>query len=130
LEIVIMSDFAIGNLFLFIAMIGGAAGQLLLKQTMTVLGKPTAGIAGIASMPWSLGLPSGLLAMACLVASFTFWLLSLTRLDLSYAYTMACGSAAFVAVLSVVFLGETFSLRMAAGIALIVAGSALLVPVR
>jgi multidrug transporter EmrE-like cation transporter len=125
-----MSDFAIGNLFLFAAMIGGAVGQLVLKQTMTVLGKPTGGIAGIASLPWSLAWPSGVVAMACLVAAFICWLFSLTRLDLSYAYTMACGSAALVAVLSVVFLGEIFSLRMTTGIALIVAGSVLLVPVR
>lgn len=125
-----MSDFAVGNLFLLAAMLGGTAGQVLLKRTVSVLDRPIASVADLAMLPWARIWPSGLLALACVGIAFVCWLASLTRLDLSYAYTMACASAALVALLSVVFLGETISFRMAIGIALVVLGSVLLVPAR
>ncbi len=62
-----------------------------------------------------------------LVAGFLFWMMSLSRLDLSYAYPLACPSALLVAVLS---LGEVVTARMWWGAAMIVLGTVLLVPSR
>ena len=122
-----MSQFWIGNIFLGLSILSGASGQVLLKHIMNLAGpalnwrNPSTLIAPAVS-------PFGILAVALLVASFLLWLASLSRLDLGYAYPLACASALVVALLGVFFLGESLTVRMGLGIVLIVAGTALLVP--
>jgi len=45
-------------------------------------------------------------ALAMIVMAFIFWTLSLSRLELSNAYPIACSSALIVVFFSVLFLGE------------------------
>ena len=63
-----------------------------------------------------------------LVAGFLFWILCLVRLELSYAYPVACSSVLFVSLFSVIFLGETVTPRMWIGTAFILVGLVLLMP--
>jgi uncharacterized membrane protein len=63
-----------------------------------------------------------------IVGGFVFWTLSLTKLNLSYAYPIACSSALLVAFLSAAVLGETVTLKTWMGTLLIVLGTALIVP--
>ena len=72
----------------------------------------------------------GSIALLLLVSGFLFWVLSLTRLDLSYAYPIACSSVLLVALMSAIFLGEAVTLRMWSGTVLILIGIALLTPPR
>jgi uncharacterized membrane protein len=59
-----------------------------------------------------------------------FWLLCLDRLNLSYAYPIACSSVLLVALFSGLFLGETVTLKMWSGTVLILIGIVLLMPAR
>jgi len=70
------------------------------------------------------------IVLVLLVAGFLFWVMSLSRLDISYAYAVACSSALVVTFLGVVFLGETVSYKMWLGTVLIVVGTVLLAPSR
>ena len=65
--------------------------------------------------------------LLCLAGGFCAWIASLSRLDLSYAYTLTCASALIVAALSVVVLGKSVSPRMWLGTILVTAGVGLLV---
>ena len=67
-------------------------------------------------------------AMLLLVAGYTFWVLCLMRLDLSWAYPVACTSVLFVVLFSVLFLGEPLTLKIGMGTVLILAGVILLAP--
>ena len=70
------------------------------------------------------------IVLVLLVAGFLFWVMSLSRLDVSYAYAVACSSALIVTFLGVVFLGETVSPKMWWGTVMIVLGTVLLAPSR
>jgi undecaprenyl phosphate-alpha-L-ara4N flippase subunit ArnE len=63
-------------------------------------------------------------------SGFVCWLQALARLDLSYAYPLACASILVVAVLSWLVLGEPLSIRVWIGTLLVLAGVALLAPGR
>lgn len=121
-----MTSFAFGNLLLFGSMILSALGQVLLKRLMSTAG----GKLDIWGDVLSLASPSRTLAAGgiflVLLGGFMLWALSLARLDLSYAYPMACGSALIVVLFSAIFLGEAVSPRVYFGTILIVAGTALL----
>lgn len=123
-----MSGFWVGNIFLALSVVSGAAAQVLLKHVMNAAGPKPFDWRVPSTLIASGILPLASLALTLLVASFLFWLASLSRLDLSYAYPLACASALIVALLGVFFLGESLTVRMGLGIILIVAGTALLVP--
>src|SRR5690242_14423063 len=57
------------------------------------------------------------LALFLMIVAFLAWLLCLSRLNLSYAYTVACSSALFVSIFSALFLGEIVSARLWLGAA-------------
>jgi drug/metabolite transporter (DMT)-like permease len=122
-----MSQFAVGNMFLGLSVLLGAGAQVVLKRLMLAMGG--GGIQALTPVRlWNDGLLSvATAAGAMLIAGFLFWLASLSRLDLSYAYPVACTSALLVAVFSALFLNETVTLKMIAGTILMVAGAALLV---
>ena len=123
-----MSNFLLGNTYLLLSMLCGAGSQIAFK----VLFNET----GPLSLTWSFlqqissFVKASLLAsaLALLVAAFLFWLMSLSRLDLSYAYPMACSSALIITFFSMIFLGEAVSFRMWCGTLLIVLGVMLLTP--
>jgi drug/metabolite transporter (DMT)-like permease len=71
-----------------------------------------------------------LLIGVMIVAGFIFWTFSLTKLNLSYAYPIACSSALLVALLSAFLLGEAVTVKTWLGTGMIVVGTALLVPVK
>jgi uncharacterized membrane protein len=122
-----MSPFILGNALLFSSIILGAGSQVIFKF--------------IFNKTSSLSLNSGLwnqvsngrmmfflvLGIIMLAAGFLFWMASLTKLNLSYAYPVACGSALLVVAMSAVFLGEAVTSRMWLGALLVAAGTGLLV---
>ena len=122
-----MSQFWQGNLFLALSMLTGASGQVMLKQYLRIVGPVDPSFSSLAGITEK---GSGVLAASAavlLIAGFGFWLASLTRLDLSYAYPIACGSAVIVAIFSALFLHEPLTLRTIVATMIIVAGTGLLV---
>lgn len=123
-----MSRFVTGNVFLLLSMLCAASSQLLLKAVLRGIDPP-----GLAWRSWEPllapdRLGRGAAAMALIVAGFVFWVLCLARLELSYAYPVACSSILIVALLGVLVLGETMTPSAWAGAALIVGGVILLAP--
>lgn len=123
-----MTRFVAGNLFLFLSLVCGSTSQLFLKAVLRDVEPP-----GSSWGSWQPFLtPDRLLrgggAMVLIVAGFGFWVLALARLELSYAYPIACSSILLVALLSAVFLNEPITARMWAGTVLILIGVVLLAP--
>jgi drug/metabolite transporter (DMT)-like permease len=123
-----MTRFVAGNLFLLLSMVCASTSQLILKTVLRDVDPP--------GLTWSSWQPfltperflRGAGAMTLIVSGFAFWVLALARLELSYAYPIACSSILFVALLSAVFLGEPITPKMWAGTVLILIGVALLTP--
>jgi len=125
-----MSRFLVGNLFLLLSVVGATGGHVLLKSVVddvksSGLSWETLQALGTASRLWRGGAGAALVVLA-----FLFWLLALTRLDLSYAYPIACSSLLLVTLFSVVFLGEPVTARIWIGTVLILGGVALLMPAK
>jgi transporter family protein len=125
-----MSKVVAGNVFLGLSILMASVSQILLKALLAGLAQD-AGMMGTAKHLlagprfWRTGLAGVLVA-----GGFACWLMCLSRLDLSYAYPIACGSALLVALMSVVFLGEPVTIKVWIGTLLIMAGTLVLAPVK
>lgn len=122
-----MTPFLYGNLLLLSSIILGAGSQVFFKLTFNETGP----LRFDSSLLDQLGNARIMMFLALgavmLIAGFLFWMASLTRLNLSYAYPVACGSALLVVALSAAFLGEAVTLKMWFGAAFVALGTGLLV---
>ncbi|MFP3903456.1 MAG: hypothetical protein ACLFWB_04350 [Armatimonadota bacterium] len=112
-------DMLIGLAILLVAIALGAAGQLLLKTGVNSLGAdptPLYVLKSFIKKPVILG------GFACYGVSSLFYLVSLSKLDLSYAYPMIALSYVIVAILSYKYLGEGLPFLRIVGIVVIIAG--------
>lgn len=76
--------------YILISVLGGAAGQILLKHGMVAMGEVTLIPREVLHVLWQFGtnffVVGGLALYAC---STVFWLAALSRVDLSFAYPFA-----------------------------------------
>ena len=124
-----MSNFVLGNIYLLLSMIGGAGSQLIIKA---LVNEYPGSLLSLSDLKDFMNVPhfvTTLIGGFMLIAAFICWLLALTKLELSYAYPIACSSVIFVALFSALFLGEAVTPRMYLGTAFIVIGIILLMPV-
>ena len=119
-------SFVIGNIYLLVSILLGAGAQVLFKR---LLGNDGPSEALRVVLPTLIHDRPLAVATACamILSGFWFWMESLSRLPLSYAYPITCGSALFVMALSVVFLGESVTWKALLGAALVVLGATLIV---
>jgi drug/metabolite transporter (DMT)-like permease len=123
-----MQRFVVGNVYLLLSMVSAVSSQILLKALIDEL-QPL--ISGLRELPGAFDGPRSMrlaASLALLVAGYGFWVLSLTRLNLSYAYPIACCSVLVAVLLSVLFLGESVSPRQWIGTVLLLTGAVLLMP--
>ena len=113
----------IAIVYILISVLGGGIGQLLLKRGMTIIGPLTLSIReigsillGLATNPYVVG---GLFVYVC---STVFWLVALSRVDLSYAYPFASLSYVIMLVVSWRLFDENISLLRLLGTATIAVG--------
>jgi drug/metabolite transporter (DMT)-like permease len=125
-----MSRFVVGNLFLLLSVVGATGGHVLLKSVVDDVKSSGLSWETVQALGTASRLLRGGAGAALVVVAFLFWLLALTRLDLSYAYPVACSSLLLVTLFSVIFLGEPVTLRIWVGTVLVLAGVALLMPTR
>ena len=123
-----MSSFAIGNLILIASMLCGAIGQIMIKSVMNAADFSHFSAATLKQFASPDIFLPGSLGAILVVSGFLLWLAALTKLNLSYAYPIACSSVLLVTLMSGLFLGEQLSLRIWLGTALIVLGVLLLLP--
>ena len=122
-----MSNVGSGNAFLLLSILFASGSQVVLKGLFNETGPLSTNGLFLEQLLSEGRFVRLSAALAMVVVAFIFWTLSLSRLDLSYAYAVACSSALVVAFFSVLFLGEAVTTRMWGGIVLIVLGTALLV---
>lgn len=125
-----MSAFWIGNTYLLVGLLCASFSHILFKSIFNDTGPLNLHWSSVYIL-FSYGRGVRVfLALGLLVVGFVLWMMSLSRLDISYAYPIASASALLVTFFSVLFLGEAVSVRSWCGTVLIVLGTALLVPSR
>jgi multidrug transporter EmrE-like cation transporter len=109
-------------LTLFGTVLMGSVGQILVKTGASKLGAEPLGegvlqfILSAAMNPYIVG------GIACWALSTTLWVLTLNRVDLSYAYPALSFGYVIVFLSSWLILEETLTLQRMAGVVLILAG--------
>ena len=123
-----MSKFVAGKFLLLCSMLMGSGSQILIKS---LLNKYQGSLLNIADLKAFVDVPNiitSVISLMMLLLGFVFWILALSKLNLNYAYPIACTSVIFVALFSSIFLGESITLRMSIGTALILVGIIFLMP--
>jgi multidrug transporter EmrE-like cation transporter len=101
----------------------GVAGQLLLKRGMTLMGEQSLSASTITDLGIRLATsPWVILGIAVYVSGTFFWLVALSRVELSFAYPFASLSYVLILASAWAFLGETVSVARLAGVATICLG--------
>jgi uncharacterized membrane protein len=98
-------------------------GQLVIKWRVEKLGALPDGILAKGKALFLFSLDPFVLSgyLSALLASF-FWIAALTKLELSRAYPMMSLAPGLVFLLSLIFLGESYSIGKALGFIFILAG--------
>jgi drug/metabolite transporter (DMT)-like permease len=114
-------------LFISVSICAGVAGQLMLKRGMTILGAQSLSGSSIVDVVLRMALsPWVILGLTIYVAGTFFWLMVLSRIDLSFAYPMTSMSYILIVLSSWYFLGESISPLRIAGVVTIIAGVSLI----
>jgi len=101
----------------------GVIGQLLLKHGMSRMGPLSLGEGNVLSLIWSVFTnPFVILGLACYMGGVLFWLIALSRADLSFVYPFATLSMALIILSSWLIFGESISPTRLVGIVTIAAG--------
>lgn len=109
-------------------MVCGALSQIFIKQLVDRIELTQPSLASLAQFFRPEIFIPGSIGAASLLGGFLLWLACLTRLDLSYAYPIACSSVLLVTLFSTAFLGEPVTLRIWVGTLSILFGILLLLP--
>ena len=89
--------------YIMISVLGGALGQILLKKGMGAMGPLTLSLGKLGEVLWRIGTnPYVIAGLAIYVTGTVFWLVALSRVDLSYAYPFA--SLSYVVMLAAAWL--------------------------
>jgi multidrug transporter EmrE-like cation transporter len=103
-------------IYILISVLGGAAGQVLLKKGMSQLGPLTLQLDQVGNLLLRLGTnPFVILGLLVYGGSTIFWLAALSRVDLSYAYPFASLSYIVMLVASWQIFNENISLLRLVG---------------
>ena len=101
----------------------GVTGQLVLKKAMMGIGVLTPTASAVPSIVMRIALsPLVIAGMSCYVLGSFFWLIALSRVQLSFAYPFASLSYVLIFVATYYFFGETINAWRLAGMAVICLG--------
>ena len=105
----------IAIVYILVAVVGSAAGQLLLKKGMSTMGPITISASQIFNILWRIATnPYVVIGLFIYVCGTLFWLSALSRVDLSYAYPFASLGYVVMLVASWQLFNENISpLRLA-----------------
>lgn len=97
-------------IYILISVLGSAIGQLLLKKGMNTIGALTLSINGLGNVLWRIATnPFVVVGLFIYVISVVFWLVALSRVDLSYAYPFASLSYVIMLIASWWLFNEQIS---------------------
>ena len=85
-----VSKMNLAIVYILVAVLAGAVGQILLKKGMGSMGALTLSFDQLWSILWRIGTnPYVIIGLIIYVCGTVFWLAALSRVDLSYAYPFA-----------------------------------------
>lgn len=109
--------------YILISVISGAIGQVLLKKGMASMGPLTLSVSDLGSLLWRIGTnPHVISGLAIYTGSLVFWLVALSRVELSYAYPFASLSYVIMLVASWQLFNEGVSPLRLLGTAIVCLG--------
>ena len=98
-------------IYIMISVLAGAIGQILLKKGMSSMGPLTLSLEQLWSILWRVGTNLYVIAgLAIYVTGTVFWLMVLSRVDLSFAYPFASLSYVVMLIASLLLFKEDISL--------------------
>lgn len=110
-----------------VCMLLNAAAQLLLKGGMNTIGHFSFSTGNLLPVAFKIiSCPFIFIGLVCYVASFSLWLLVLSRMDVSIAYPLTSIAFILTAIAAAFFFGETLTLAHLIGIVVILFGVFLL----
>jgi drug/metabolite transporter (DMT)-like permease len=110
-------------IYILVAVLASAVGQLVLKKGMSSMGVLTLGTGQLGSiLARIITNPYVLLGLVIYACGTLFWLVALSRVDLSYAYPFVSFSYVVMLVASWLLLNEQISLLRIAGSAVVILG--------
>lgn len=110
-------------IYILISVVGGAVGQIMLKQGMNTIGPLTITAGQFFRMLWVMGTnPYVFSGLAIYVLSVVFWLAALSRVDLSFAYPFASLSYLVMLVASWGLFDEKISVLRLVGTIVVCVG--------
>lgn len=102
--------------YILISVLAGAVGQIMLKRGMSSMGPLTFAFSELGSMLWRIGTnPFVVGGLAIYVSGTLFWLMALSRVELSYAYPFASLSYVVMLIASWLLFREEISVMRLAG---------------
>jgi len=106
----------IAIVYILISVLGGAAGQVLLKKGMSSMGPLTLSVGELFSILWRMATnPYVVLGLSVYLCSTIFWLTALSRVNLSFAYPFASLSYVLMLLVSWQLFKEDISLLRLTG---------------
>ncbi len=113
----------IAVIYILISVLTGAVGQVMLKKGMMSLGPLTLTTKDLISTALKIGTnPFVFFGLAIYVGGIIFWLVALSRVDLSFAYPFASLSYVLMMIASWIFFKENITLYRVAGSIVIILG--------
>lgn len=110
-------------IYILISVVGGAAGQVLLKMGMNSLGPLTLSAGQFLRILWSMATNLYvIIGLAIYMLGVVFWLAAISRVDLSFAYPFASLSYVLMLLVSWGIFGEKISLLRLVGTIVICVG--------
>ena len=109
------SQMSVAIAYILVSVVLGAVGQILLKKGMGSMGPLTLSAGQLGSILWRIVTnPYVVIGLGIYVCGTLFWLMALSRVDLSYAYPFASLSYVVMLVASWQLFSENISpLRLA-----------------
>ena len=97
-------------LYILVSVLAGAVGQIMLKKGMSSMGPLTLSVSELGSILWRIATnPFVIIGLAIYVSGTVFWLVALSRVELSYAYPFASLSYVVMLVASWLLFREDIS---------------------
>ena len=84
------SKMNVAVVYILISVVGGAVGQIMLKKGMSSMGPLTLSASQVGSIVWRMATnPYVVVGLSIYALGTLFWLVALSRVDLSFAYPFA-----------------------------------------
>lgn len=113
----------IAVIYILISVITGAVGQVMLKKGMTTLGPLVISLKEIPPLVLKIAMnPFIFFGLLIYVGGILFWLVALSRVDLSFAYPFASLSYVLMFLASWLFLNEQITMLRIIGSLVIILG--------